>query len=353
MSVKNTTRPRVAAFLVVSVLSSQAMAANPTSGTKSTKKSDAKAAPSAAPQSTPPPSSTAAEADRLFTEAKRLMGEGHVSEACHSFEESQKLDPAVGTQFNIADCYERGGRLATAYRQFTDLKDVLARVGDARAAQAESRARALEPKLPRIVIRVPWAKDVSGLVVSRDGQIVEPRDFGTPVAVDPGAHAIRVQATNKKNFETSVTATEGKTETLDVPTLADVGKQVVVRNTGLSQRSLGLIVGGVGIAAVGTSVVLGLVAKGNYDDAVSGCTDLGDRFQCPAGNRSGDAASAQSMGTVATIVGGIGAAAIVTGGVLWLTGSRTPKTAEKQASSVQVVPFLDPSRAGVMLSGSM
>ena len=301
-----------------------------------------------------PASSNAVEAERLFVEAKRLMSEQRVAEACHSFEESQRLDPAVGTQFNIADCYEREGRVATAYRQFGDLRDVLARVGDDRAPQAGARAKALEARLPRVTIRVSWQKEVSGLVVRRDDENVERAELDVPVPVNPGAHKIRVQAANKKDFDLTVNATEGKTEVVDVPKLADIERQVVVRTTGVSQRNIGLVVGGVGVLAIGTSLALVLVAKGNYDDAVKGCTDLGERYQCPPGNKSADAASAQSMGTVATIVGGIGAAAVVTGAALWFfapKGPKSPKGPEKQ--SMHLVPLLDPSRAGLALQGTL
>lgn len=318
----------------------------------------AKSAPPAkapAPAPAPDPNSPAVEAERLFIEAKRLMAESRVIEACHAFEESQRLDPAVGTQFNIADCYERQGSLATAYKQFSDLRDVLARVGDDRAPQAGARAQALEARLPRVTIRIPWEKSVGGLLVTRDDETVDRARFGVPEPVNPGVHKIRVQASNKKPFEITVQATEGKTDVVDVPALADVEKQVVIRNTGFSQRNIGLVVGGVGLAAIGTSVALGLVAKSNYDSAVEGCTDLGDRWQCPPGNKSGDASAAQSMGTAATIVGAIGGAAVVAGGVLWFLAPRaSAKGSEKQASGhVRLVPILDPTRAGLLLSGTL
>lgn len=322
-------------------------------GPKTTTKPDTKAAVPA-PAKSPAPSPEVAEAERLFVEAKRLMSEERVTEACRAFEKSQELDPAVGTQFNIADCYEREGRLATAYRQFRDLRDVLVRVGDDRAPQADARARALEPRLPHVTIVVPWARSVAALVVTRDGETVEPTEFGVAVPVNPGAHKIHVQATNKKDYEVTVQAAEGKSEVIDVPPLADVERQVVVRRTGFSQRTLGLVVGGVGLAAVGTSVVLGLVAKGNYDGAVDGCTDLGDRWQCPPGNKSGDAASAQSMGTVATIVGGIGGAAVITGAALWLFAPKNAKTGESTtARAIRVVPVVGASNAGFVVSGAL
>lgn len=321
-------------------------------GPKTTKTDTKAAAP--APAKSAAPSPEVVEAERLFVEAKRLMGEQHVAEACRAFEKSQELDPAIGTQFNIADCYEREGRLATAYRQFRDLRDVLVRVGDDRAPQADARARALEPRLPHVTIAIPWANTVAALVVTRDDETVEPTEFGVAIPVNPGPHKVRVRATNKKDYELTVQAAEGKSEVIDVPPLADVERQVVVRRTGFSQRTLGLVVGGVGLAAVGTSVVLGLVAKGNYDSAVDGCTDLGDRWQCPPGNKSGDAASAQSMGTVATIVGGIGGAAVITGAALWLFAPKNAKAGESTtARAIRVVPVVGASNAGFVLSGTL
>jgi hypothetical protein len=59
------------------------------------------------------------------------------------------------------------------------------------------------------------------------------------------------------------------------------------------------------------------------------------------------------MGTVATVVGGIGAAAIVTGGVLWFFAPAGPKNPEKQSAGIRLVPILDPSRAGLLLTGSL
>ena len=52
----------------------------------------------------------ASSADRLFNEANGLVQTGHYAEACPKFEQSQKLDPAIGTQFNLADCFEHVGR---------------------------------------------------------------------------------------------------------------------------------------------------------------------------------------------------------------------------------------------------
>ena len=50
----------------------------------------------------------------LFDEARRLMAEGKYAEACLELEQSQKLRSGIGTQFNLAECYEKTGRIASA-----------------------------------------------------------------------------------------------------------------------------------------------------------------------------------------------------------------------------------------------
>jgi hypothetical protein len=55
-----------------------------------------------------------AAAEALFEQARAAMAAGSYDIACARFRDSDKLDPAVGTRFNLADCEERRGRVATA-----------------------------------------------------------------------------------------------------------------------------------------------------------------------------------------------------------------------------------------------
>src|SRR5258706_1569998 len=65
----------------------------------------------------------------LFDEGRRLAGEGKYSQACPKLEESQKLDPGLGTLFGLADCLEHVGRTASAWSRFRDAADVANRLG--------------------------------------------------------------------------------------------------------------------------------------------------------------------------------------------------------------------------------
>ena len=45
------------------------------------------------------------------------------STACEKLAKSQSLDPGMGTQYRLAECYEKLGRLASAYEQYTAVAD--------------------------------------------------------------------------------------------------------------------------------------------------------------------------------------------------------------------------------------
>lgn len=50
--------------------------------------------------------------------ARGLVQKGDWAAACPKFEESERLDPGIGTLYHLADCYEHVGRLATAWGLF-------------------------------------------------------------------------------------------------------------------------------------------------------------------------------------------------------------------------------------------
>ena len=72
--------------------------------------------------------------------------------------------------------------------------------------------------------------------------------------------------------------------------------------------------GAIGVVAVGVGGIVALVAKGNYNTAA---TESGDP-------RHTDSVSAYQLGTTASVVMGIGGAAVLTGIILWLTVPSTP-----------------------------
>ena len=71
------------------------------------------------------------------------MGEKRYADACAAFEKSNKLDPGIGTQLNIAKCYEEWGKIGRAFLAYRDAEKMAqGRERPARAEDPRARRRA-------------------------------------------------------------------------------------------------------------------------------------------------------------------------------------------------------------------
>jgi hypothetical protein len=165
-----------------------------------------------------------AAARALFEEGKRLSAEGAYEKACPKFEESLKLEPGIGTRFNLAECWEHVGRTATAWAEYLGVAGAAKAAGQAeRERVARQRAAALEPRLSRLTIEV---KEVdSNLEIRKDDAVVGRAAWGTAVPIDPGSHVVDARAPNKKAWRTTVDIpSDGRTVPITVPPLeAELG----------------------------------------------------------------------------------------------------------------------------------
>lgn len=80
------------------------------------------------------------------------------------------------------------------------------------------------------------------------------------------------------------------------------------------QRIASVVVAGAGVVAIGVGAYLNLAGKSDYNSAVAGCHN----GLCTPSEAS-SASSAASRGTVGMVVMGVGLAAIAGGAVLWFT----------------------------------
>src|SRR5262249_28906373 len=121
-------------------------------------------------------------AEALFRAGRAAADRGDFASACSQFEESNRLDPAVGTMFNLAACDEQLGKIASAWQLFREVSQRLP-PGDERIALADTRANALEPKLPKLSLQL--ARVPEGTVVLRDGVELGSASLTLPLPVDP------------------------------------------------------------------------------------------------------------------------------------------------------------------------
>ncbi|MGH9889478.1 MAG: hypothetical protein ACREBE_28355, partial [bacterium] len=157
---------------------------------------------------------TSAAATVQFDKGRSLFKAGKFAEACAAFEQSQKLEAAFGTLYNLAGCYVKIGKLASAWVAYRELAQRDSKT--ARKADSARRAKEIEPRLPRLLIAVSEKASKAappGLVVEMNGQDVTSL-IGVENPIDLGSYKLVARAPQLKDAEASVEITsEGKTVT--------------------------------------------------------------------------------------------------------------------------------------------
>jgi hypothetical protein len=288
----------------------------------------------------------ASRARALFYEARKLIGESHYDEACPKLEESERLDPGIGTEYNLADCYEHVGKLVSALALFERVVATSHDSGqDRHEAQARKRALALSARVPFLVVEVPEEARVAGLEVTRDGEPLAAAAWSTPVRVEPGRHAIAARAAGRVAWEATIDVPESQRSTVRVPLLpmapaspepppiapplAPVAAivppppraETPARYDGRGQRTIGIVVGAVGVAGVVVGGVLGALSLVARNDAKQWCNVATNGCSSPDGVDA--RASAVARGNASTAFFVAGGALVATGVVVWWTAPST------------------------------
>ncbi len=265
----------------------------------------------------------AAAAEVLFRDGRAAADQGDYKTACAKFHESNRLDPAVGTLFNIADCEEKLGHLATAWTSFKEVSQRLPS-DDERRVIAVQRSAALEPRLPRLRIHLSSGAP-PGTRVRRDGVELGAASLDTDLPVDPGQHrieAIGPGISHQANLE--VTLVEGETKTVELrldednvaPPPAKPEKAPVVPPRS-GTKTLGFVIGGVGLAAAVTGIVTGVLVLDRKHTVDQNCNS--DKLCNLAGLDA--ARSGKTLGIATTIALSAGAVGLGAGTYLVLSAS--------------------------------
>ncbi|HET9991908.1 MAG TPA: hypothetical protein VFQ65_25440 [Kofleriaceae bacterium] len=276
------------------------------------------------------------KADELFKQGKKLMAEKKFAEACPKLEASFQADATIGTELNIGRCYEEWGKLGKAYRAYSDALKRADEAKDNRAPKIKELIAKLEPNVPRLVIHIPDGADTAGLQVAIDGVAIA--DITAPQLVDPGPKAIEYALGSGPRKSKLVPVERGATSeiTLDLPKAKTekVPDKLVVRAKpapateqpaaapGHGQRVAGVVIAGVGVVTVGVSTYVALAARSKYNDALA-ANCMGMTNAC---NMQGltDTHDARSQANTATIIGGVGLAAIAAGIVVYVIAPKAP-----------------------------
>jgi hypothetical protein len=265
-----------------------------------------------------------AAAEALFEQARAAMAAGSFDIACARFRDSDKLDPAVGTRFNLADCEERRGRVATAWSLFRGVLSELAQDDD-RKPIAEQRARTLEPRIPYLKMQ-PGADTPPGVHVRIDGAELGEGSFGVALPMDPGAHDLAlIPAEGGAGQKSTFTLREGEHKDLPIrfssssskgtpPGDAPADDEIFPAHN--PQQKWAYVAGGVGAASLLFGAVTGVVTLNKKNTAEANCSDR--RGVC---NQAGVDANetGKTFGTLSAVGFGIGVLGVATGAYLWLS----------------------------------
>ena len=179
--------------------------------------------------------------------------------------------------------------------------------------------------------------ELSAVKVSVDGQVLAERLDGSALPVDPGPHDFTFEASGGPPLTQSIILHEGEKGRRETVTLA-IGTAPVTSTTsaapsgtgpeggapaandgvGSTQRTLGLVIGGIGVVGIGVGSVFGVMASSSWKSAQSECPD---KTGCSP-QAITDHNNAVSNATIAT-VGFIAGSVVLAGGlVLYFTAPK-------------------------------
>jgi hypothetical protein len=259
-----------------------------------------------------------------FDESPKLATAGQYAQAFPEFEVVRRFfGPGTGVLPDLADCYVKTGRTASARTTFGEATSVVRREGRRDdEIEAKGRQASLEPRLSRLSTRV--TKEVAGLTLKKDGGTIARGTWDVPSPIDPGVRPITAEAPSRRSWKQALQIADATpTTTVQVPELSPVAPpalslpvrpQFVDRterkpSPGDTQRAIGWVVAGAAVQALLAGTIIGLVAKGQDNRAAleSGLP------------RHTDSVNAAHFGDLATVVFVAGAAAAASAVVLWLT----------------------------------
>lgn len=318
-----------------------------------------------------------AGARTLATEGAQAFNEGRFKDAVDLFGKAESLVHAPPHLLFMARAYTKLGQYVKAREAYLKIiKEQLPANApqafrDAQLAADEERKQ-VEPHIGRLKVTVEGAEGAKDLAVSIDGQPFPVVLLGVPQPMDPGDHTVTATATGFKAAPATVSlkdagsgavvvkmevdssvpppgAAPGPVESNGVLS-APTGAPPSDSGSGGNGLRVGSYVGfGVGAVGIALGTVFVLKSSSNRKDADSAaaaleerCGNLCDADSAEAKNVADlddKARSAQTLGIVGYVVGGLG---VATGVTLFILSSKKDET-----KSAFVAPYVGLGAVGV------
>jgi hypothetical protein len=201
------------------------------------------------------------------------------------------------------------------------------------------RVEAVNGQIPTLIFAAKDASgaDVSAVKVTMDGEVLAERLEGTALSVDPGAHTFTFETAGQPLVTKTLTILQAQKDrrelvTFGTPTTAPgpsplqpngpepTSSSSTAEGHGLgTQRTIGLVVGGIGVVGLGVGAAFGAIAMSQKADAQNACPSNPCLTQNGV-NKWSNAATSAKVADVAFIVAGVG---VVGAAVIWFTAPRS------------------------------
>jgi hypothetical protein len=217
-------------------------------------------------------------------------------------------------------------------------------------------------------------KDIDGhaltaVKVSMDGEQIADHIDGTPLEVDPGQHTFTFEAAGLPSVDQSFMISQAQKERHEAITFsappppppvavasattstpgADTGADAGASGSRGYMKPLAFVLGGVGVAGIVAGGVTGALAISKWHASESAC---GSTSNCPNHSEAlSDHNTASTLSTVSTITFIVGGASLAAATLFFLMAPGKSGSSNAQGEWLQVSPSVGPYGGGLTLEG--
>lgn len=303
------------------------------------------------------------QAKQWFSTGLELEEKGEFAAALDNFRKALGVKRTPQIEFHVGLCQAKVGALVDGLATLERALELAKAEGNATVqSAATSELAALRPRVPMLELVVRGGDEP--LSVKLDGRSLEPARLGSSLPVDPGQHEVvaefasgevkrsfAVAERGKVSIEISAPSSTGATAEGPAPApVPSAPPPAPPAAPAPEPKATGAVLPWV---LMGSGVVL--AAGGFYawklrgdqiDELDAMCPS---QSTCPEG-RAAEVDDLESKGKTYSAIGiglwSVGAAALATGGYLWLGAS------DEKAASARLVPSIGPRGAGAVLRAS-
>lgn len=234
------------------------------------------------PQTPPPDTSdqsiddepTPVTAQEWFRRGENVYRVGRYQDAIDAWLHAYALDPRPRIQYNLAQAYERMGRLEDAVAA---LEQYLAN-GDSNDlvyADANARLSALRQRIESTGILLRGGPNGGEITIDGNPWGVTPRP--DRIGLTPGSHSIDIRYPDGRSYHSTVATPAGQVVTVDIHD-SDIATPEIVRVETRAEPSRAMLFTGAGMAGVGAAMLIyGIerqVKVGTCQEADNYCENL-------------------------------------------------------------------------------